>query len=244
VALHFSKNPFVEMASRESPDKEKDDGEREEGDSEWIVYDKEHEESGDERKTRTQVIFREEGEGSSPEGSSGNSLMMSSYLEITNYIPGTDPSTDQISGPSPARPEYEFHDQEDHDRCLPPEKTTDLKDEGATLSVDVNESLLSPTQLPVEEDETGAFSPPLKTEVIISPIPEVEDTNGKNRKQQRQEEGNLPSAEGESEIHPPLNLDGHGEGELEWWKRVNGYSLAALVVGTASILAYSMARNK
>lgn len=226
-------------------------------DGEWVVYDKEEdqEEHGEEQeraegegktRIRESILLEDEeggdgggdggtGEGSSPGGSVfvGSSLMMSSYLEITNYIPGTEPEpgSDHTSAPTPARPEIEFHSYEDHDRSLPPEDPS-FKEESQDLSVDVTEPLQSPMRF--LEDE-GAFSPPLKSEVILSPN-ESPNTGspGNDRKQQ---EASPPR---EAEIPPPDDP----EGDLEWWKRMNGYSLAALVVGTASILAYSMARNK
>jgi hypothetical protein len=232
-------------SSQESPEEEREGGGREDG--EWIVYDKDEEEERGEDKTRIQerILVEEEGdecgdgergEGSSPGDSAyvGNSLMMSSYYEITNYIPGTEPGSDHTSAPSPARPEIEFHSYEDHDRSLPPEETH-LKEESTKLSVDVNEARLSPMRFPEEE---GAFSPPLKTEVILSPT-ESPNIGGPGNDRKQEQEEDLPSAEREPEI-PPQDQ----ERDLEWWKRMNGYSLAALVVGTASIVAYSMARNK
>jgi hypothetical protein len=85
----------------------------------------------------------------------------------------------------------------------------------APLSIDVCEP-------PIELD---SFSPPLTSD-YSSPNPR------KNILETEEEEGE-PSPDQRPQVE-----------DLEWWRRINGYGLAAFVVGTASIVAYSVARRR
>jgi hypothetical protein len=110
----------------------------------------------------------------------------------------------------------EFTHEEDHDRSLPSESS-----EAPPLSVDVCEA-----SLPLEDS-----SLPFKSGLSFSP--------NLHKELEEEEEEELSPA---PSPRPPS--PGHGPEDPEWWAKINGYGLAAFVVGTASLVAYSMARKR
>lgn len=216
------------------PEPENSDGEAENG---WVVYNQEvvdvgpsGESTGDGLIIHHERIILDDKPSSirSPLGGS----MMASYLNITSYpASASEPSPTLLPSSSSSTPfspqllegrtEFEFHAYDDHDRSLPSMESTQDYSSASIQQMKENNTLQSEIVTQPEENSTTITKfewehhHPPSTQQEISP----QDANLQQESQQ-------------------------GPHDLEWWRRINGYGLAALVVGTASIVAYSMARQK
>lgn len=183
---------------------------------------------------------------------SGEGSMMASYLNITSYpLPSaSQPSPSLITSSSSStsyspenagdRKDFEFHSHDDHDRSLPSEDYKQDENETASISTQ-NLSINIDSPIPIPSIPQDTFSPPLKSDVVLSPTSNPSSPAATSEQTQRLS----PSAQQDTTLEDEnLQQDPQGPQQLEWWRRINGYGIAALVVGTASIVAYSMARPK